>query len=278
MRSLTFVQRKTILGNAEHAGRIWRPTVVLLLCVAVAIVAIAVIPFMRWRPGLIGFLLGMTLTFIALAVLRVSDPIVHGSWAEQWSLESLRKVAGWLVTDNLPFGDVDVDHVVVTPAGVLAVETKYSGRAFNTTVEADRHRRHLDSALAAARKVTSFLRTQKLPDVPEVAAVLMVWGPGKPHPPDGAREDGGVVIVDAANPHVWSHRFSAPRIKLEARREIYKRITDYIAVRHGYEAGKLPALRLEIWRAFRKGIRDDNDQRRALSALKKSLSKRHGAN
>jgi hypothetical protein len=59
MRRRTFVQRKAIIGNAEHAGRIWRPTLVLLLCAATVIVAISVIPFMRWRPLLIGLLLGV---------------------------------------------------------------------------------------------------------------------------------------------------------------------------------------------------------------------------
>jgi hypothetical protein len=277
MKQRTFVQRKAILGNAEHAGRIWRSTLGFLAYVVVLIVAISVLPFIRWQLLLIGFVLGTAVTVIVLAILRVSDPVVHGSWAEQSSLESLRKVPSWLVTENLPFSDVDVDHVVVAPACVLAIETKYRGRVSTGSLAAERHQRELDATLGAARKVSSFLSSCKLSVAPEVTPVLMVWGPGKPDLPNGAREERRVIVVDAANPQVWSHRFAAPRLQQDSRQEIHQAITKYIAVRHGYEANKLPALRLEMWSEFRRGIHEEKERRYALRELKASTSRRHAA-
>jgi len=271
----TFAQRKALLGNAAHAGRTWRLTLGFLFWAIVVITGVALYPRMPWRGPLIGFLFGVTVTFLLIGTMRVADPVVHGSWAEQLSLESLRKVDGWLVTENLPFSDVDVDHVVVTPAGVLAVETKYRGRAFNGSVGADRHRRDLDATLAAARKVTSFLRSRKLAGSTEVVPVLMVWGEATPDLPDGAREEHGVVVVDADNPQVWSHRFAAPRLASDDRQLIHREFTNYLAIRHGYEANKMPALRVEMWQAFRRGMMADRERRLALKQLKASLSRRH---
>jgi hypothetical protein len=87
---------------------------------------------------------------------------VRGLWAEEWSIESLRKVGGWLITANLPFQNVDVDHVAITPSGVLAVESKCRNRPFNGEMERSRHERELANATAAARKVDAFLRSENL--------------------------------------------------------------------------------------------------------------------
>ena len=46
---------------------------------------------------------------IAVSIARSDDPQVRGHLGEQFSVEALRKVRGWLVVDNLPFDRMDVD-------------------------------------------------------------------------------------------------------------------------------------------------------------------------
>jgi hypothetical protein len=117
---------------------------------------------------------------IAVAVARPTDPAVRGQWAEEWSVEALRRVKGWLVTRNLPFERYDVDHVVVTPSTVLAVETKYQGRVSNPGFDRRRHLRELAAAGDAAKKIRFFLRAKQLHQSCSVTPVLIVWGPGRP--------------------------------------------------------------------------------------------------
>jgi hypothetical protein len=51
-----------------------------------------------------------------------------GGLAEQWTSHELKKLrrAGWRLIDRVEFEDMDVDHVLVGPGGVLAIETKWS--------------------------------------------------------------------------------------------------------------------------------------------------------
>lgn len=275
MKQKTFAQRKVLIGNAEHAGRVWRSEAAFLGWVGVAAAAIGLTPLLRWRGFLLGVLIGCTFTLLAVTVMRVGNAQVRGAWAEGWSLESLRKVSGWLVTENLPFHGVDVDHVVVTPAAVLAIETKYHGSGYDTATNLKRHKQDLDATKAAERKINSYLRSLKLPTQVPTHGVLMVWGPGRPRLDSGWREDDGVLVVDADNPELWSHRFAAPVLDLELRREIHRRISEYVRMRHGYQSGTVPPLKREMLAAFRLGSTDEREQRRARKALQKSLSRRH---
>jgi hypothetical protein len=277
MKQKTFAQRKVLIGNAEHAGRMWRSSAAFLGWVTVAVIGIGLVPFLRWRGLLAGVIIGCAFTLLAMAVMRAGNAQVHGAWAERWSLESLRKVSGWLVTENLPFQDVDVDHVAVTPAAVLAIETKYHGPGYDAATNLKRHRRDLDAAQAAERKVSSYLRSLKLPTPVPTSAVLMVWGPGRPRLAGGWREEDRVLVVDADNPELWSHRFAAPLIGGDLRAEIHRRISDYVVVRHGYQSGKIPPLRREMAEAFRSGSRQEREERRARKELQRSLRRRHRA-
>jgi hypothetical protein len=277
VKARSFGQRKMLIGHAEHAGRAARS--IAGFCALILLVALAVefLPFLRWKALLIGFMIGSACTFVIMIVMRVGDPLVHGQWAEQWSHESLRKVDGWLVSENLPFDGVDVDHVVVTPQAVLAVETKFRGRGSSEKLNAARHANQLSDARAAARKVESFLRSRRLHTAVEVVPILMVWGPGKHHVADGAQQESGVWVVDAEDSRLWSHLFAAPLLTLPVRREVHRCLTDYIAVRHGYDGQKLPPIRREMITAFRAGLRYESEQRSARRKLHRSRSKRHAA-
>jgi hypothetical protein len=62
-------------------------------------------------------------------------PMIDGTYhlwaadlAEGWTAADLRKLRkdGWHVVDRVDFGDRDVDHFLVGPSGVNAIDTKYT--------------------------------------------------------------------------------------------------------------------------------------------------------
>ena len=70
----------------------------------------------------------------------------------------------------------NIDHVVVSPRAVLAIETKFVGAGRQWATERNREAA-MDGARSSARSVRSILLSQGVRDVP-VEPVLMVWGPG----------------------------------------------------------------------------------------------------
>src|SRR4051794_30836977 len=125
MKNRRYPQRIAWAGNARHLGLRWRITAELIGGTALVIAFLALWPHMIFRQGAIGFCLGAVAAAIAISIARFDDPQVRGDLAEQWSAEAFGKVRGWMVVNGLSFQDGDLDHVVVTPSGVLAVETKY---------------------------------------------------------------------------------------------------------------------------------------------------------
>ena len=198
----TFSARRVRLLVAYGAGLRWRSIGVLVGEVGVVVAIMALVPGFPFKQLSIGFVLGSITMVVALSVAQVDDPAVHGRWAEQWSVQALRKVKGWLVVDNVPFDGVDVDHVAVTPCGVLAVETKFHNR-LSGDLAVEVHGRDLAAARAGAAKVRLLLRSFKLADV-AVTPVLIVWGAGRPPLPNGYRRDGDVVVLDGRHPAVWT--------------------------------------------------------------------------
>ncbi len=94
----------------------------------------------------------------------------------------------WTVQHRVEFHGFDVDHVVTTPAGVLAVETKWMSR-WDPSWTAQ----HRQQALRGARSVRALLRSKGFPGL-EVRAVLVVWGPASKDLPDEHVLDGVLVL------------------------------------------------------------------------------------
>jgi hypothetical protein len=100
---------------------------------------------------------------------------------ERKVVHALRHV-GWYVADDVVLPHVDVDHVAIGPAGVLAIQTQWTDRT-------DARGKPAARARIAAHQLRKALAVQEL-DVEVVPAVL-TFGPGLTHEP------GGVKVVDA---------------------------------------------------------------------------------
>jgi hypothetical protein len=257
--------RIACINAARGAARRWRTYLVLG---AVVIAVIAAVPAVALQQGYTGLVLGVLAMLVVISLVAQGNPATDPAVAERWSLAPLRKVRGWSVTDNLPFERDDIDHVVVTPAAVLAVETRYHA----TPAAADRLRRDLASAERAAHKVRLFLRAERLRDAAVVVPVLIVWGPGAPDLADGHRSYDGVHLVDGSHPERWMDLFSATKLTTATRRDLHARFQRFAADRAGYDARVLPSLRAEVWRELRSGIATERAQRASRHAGARTLT------
>jgi hypothetical protein len=270
-------RRLAYLDAARRAGRRWRTYLTLVAVGVAAVVAILIFPGLPLRQAGVGLVLGGIGALVIVSMVGMKNPVLDGRFAEQWSLDGLRKVRGWGVVDNLPFEREDVDHVVVAPSAVLAVETKYHARALpGSTVETTRHRRDLDAAERAAHKIRLLLRAENLRDAAVVVPVLIVWGPGAPELPDGHRVDDGVHVIDGNHPELWMELFSVPRLTPTVRRDLFTRFTRYAATQAKHDAQLLPKVRTEMWQEFRGGIAHERATRSARQERARQLRRRHG--
>ena len=108
-----------------------------------------------------GFVAGTLVTswawmvFVTLVIRTY--PVTMGEWGESFTREVLAsRDFGWPFLDDVAMEHRNIDHVVVSPRAVLAIETKFvgAGRQWAT----DRHREAaMDGARSSARSVRSIL-------------------------------------------------------------------------------------------------------------------------
>lgn len=107
-----------------------------------------------------------------------TSQLAMGRDAEKWTSSALRKRGprGSVVIDWIPFGERDVDHVLVGRAGVWAVETKYTDFDINLAGPGERYAMQWSAqAERNARTLRLLLRSSGI-DV-AVAPLVVAWGP-----------------------------------------------------------------------------------------------------
>jgi hypothetical protein len=122
------------------------------------------------------------------------------------SRELLDGVPEWLAVHDLPAGGRTIDHVVVTPLAVLAVETAWWDEAAE-----DEHTRRRELAVRRARDnaraVKDLLAGRDLGfDLP-VWPVVLTWGPGAED-----SQAGLVDVVSGADAGAWAMAYSSGAI------------------------------------------------------------------
>lgn len=276
MSVTTFAGRQAYLANARSIGVRWRGYLGLVALPVVMIAAAFATPPFRWKEFYLGLVVGGLVMLVAVSVAGFDRWQMRGHLAETFSIESLRKVAGWSVIENLPFDGVDVDHVVITPSGVLAVESKYFGAVKDRAFIHERALGARRSAAEAARKVRLLLQSKKLHELVTVTPVLMVWGPGAPDFPEGHRLLDGVYVVQADHPQLWSYLFQAPRVSTADRARVRAAIDEYLKHKRIVDAQRTAPLRSLLWAEFRAGMRTERAAQASRSAQASRLRSRHG--
>ncbi len=155
----------------------------------------------------LGFVVGSGITF------RVSP-----SWGEDDTRQVLRAakqrghIFGWV--DDLPVVGGGVDHLVVTPQGIYALDSTWRSPGIApVTIQRD-----LAAASSAARRAEVALREVRRPA--RVTPVVVVWGADESLG-DAIGVHGGVRFVSGRNLKAWlvSHRHgeaSVDRVSAEA--------------------------------------------------------------
>lgn len=133
-----------------------------------------------FQKGLLVGILGtsaVAMTLVAFLAFGGGMPWYLGAVGEDLTEEVLakaekeRSIWGWVSNVELEAGDID--HAVVAPQGLFALESKYIGGA---TVTERRLDRAADQATRAAGKLRSVARAlgERLP--PTVEPIVVLWG------------------------------------------------------------------------------------------------------
>lgn len=267
--SATFARDRAYLANARAFGRRWRDYFGLAALAAAVLVGVLFVPGVPMRQLLVGIVVGAITMAAVLGGARFETPPTRGYLADTFSLDSLRQVPDWLVIDNLPFDGVDVDHVIVTPAGVLAVESTNHVAGSEATFHRD-----IAAAYRAARTIRLLLRSEGHA-LATVTPVLMVWGPGAHELPKGFRLVDDVYIVDPAHPELWAYRFAAPLMAPAQRTQVHDVLASYAQTRRGHNAMQADTLRSRMWQELKAGVRDEREARAARRLLVQTTRRRH---
>ncbi len=155
-----------------------------------------------------GFLLGAGTAGVGGAltvwVLQVTGtaPAMMGDLAERWTASELRPLArqGWRLVNHVRLRPWDIDHVLVGPGGALAVETKWSARAWVLQPPEERVQRAVRQARENANDLQRWEEFRRA-GAPPVQPVVMLWGSGSgllKTPAGGVLIDGVVVVPGPA--------------------------------------------------------------------------------
>lgn len=173
---------------------------VLVLLVFTSIIGASLIAVSIFVDGYLrGLFHGIAVTTGVFAVWQLF--LVHGGhmfrlsgiWGEDNTRDVLRSakrrglIHGWI--DNLEIEGGDVDHLVVAPWGVAAIDSKWHTDTFDqASIQRDCIR-----ALAATRRASLILRSEGHPT--EIATVVAIWGAQQEQVPEEGLERDGVILV-----------------------------------------------------------------------------------
>jgi len=165
--------------------------------------------------GLSAFLAGaVTASTVWVVVLRLllDSHGARGPSVEDRTRALVDAVPQWLAVHDVPVDGGRIDHVVVTPLAVLAVETVWWGKA-SPAVHEERFEAAIAQAERNARTLKRLLASRDLGFELPVWPVVMTWGPGA-EPTRLGRVD--VVAGEAAFAWVAAYQTGAIDSRLAA--------------------------------------------------------------
>lgn len=192
-------------------GLLW---VVLALALAYCLALFTLLPISRtWRAFWFGFAVASVLAVFAWMVQSLSDSHAWslGKMGEEATAEALsgfrQRRMGWHVVNGLLLGSHgDIDHVLVGPGGVFAIESKWTSSACRieeTKVIGPMGREPVSQSRDAAHKVERMLRHGLQRFDVEVQPVVVLWGSGAPHLDRGWTAVEEVLVCEGRRKKDW---------------------------------------------------------------------------
>lgn len=252
MRNDRSYTRRLLRENFRRFIRVngWRLAWIGILIAGSAVLAALVEP-----PFAGGVITGVMATFyvgvIFFAFLIHTEGLqqLAGAWGEDNTAAELEKARKrglvWGFVNNLEIGNMDIDHVVVAPAGVFAVESKWHFReSRESTLEYNAFQ-----AQRNAEKIASILRSVTVRMPHPVTPIVAVWGRGRHELPSEGRTVSSVLVAPGDELALWLERLQTGRFAQDYAAELLSRLTAFKAEqRLGREP--LPTRR-RAWRSRR---------------------------
>ncbi|MPZ90022.1 MAG: hypothetical protein GEU68_00065 [Actinobacteria bacterium] len=179
----------------------------------------------------------LALLFFGRELFDGTYHLVNALEAEGWTSKDLRRWLGrdWHVVDWISFEFHDVDHVVVGPGGVLAVETKWTDSKLDLRSSRGKTRAHewIQQATNGSRSVQYLLSSfgYRL----RVSPVVVVWGPEISGVP--LESEVPVLRPKEMKSHASVWRNSSSNLSREQIDDIRARLLEYREMREKHELG-----------------------------------------
>ena len=214
------------------ARRSWPRLLGFLAVWAVLTVGLSLIQRTDFLRGLFaGFMVGVLGLFVM--VFLVATGIAQrqmGGAAEQWTAELVDQLdrSRWFVAHDVSFEATNVDHVLVGPRRVYAIETKWTSWQGNP--------RFLQGARSCAergaRKIRGLLASQGLRR--EVVPLVVVWGPGTEAMQPEAVWEQGVGLVAGVHASSWLNKLRSSGRDVARDLSAERAIAGFITARDAY--------------------------------------------
>jgi hypothetical protein len=181
--------------------------------------------FVGLMVGLLGFFLMVFLVAVGVAQRQM------GGTAEQWTAEILEQLdrASWFIAHDVSFDTMNVDHVLVGPRRIYAVETKWTSWHGNPQFLQGARR----SAVRGARRLQSLLASEGLKR--EVTPLVVVWGPGTEAMRAEPLWEDTAGLVAGRHADTWLEKLSASGRDLARDLPAERAIAGFIAARDAYQ-------------------------------------------
>jgi Nuclease-related domain len=150
----------------------------LLLSLLVAVPGVAMVPGGFGRGFVAGGLLVAIIATLWAHVVRATGTgqVMMGDLAEQWTASDLRRLRaqGWRLVNGVRLG-VEIDHVLIGPGGTIAVESKWSGSSWATSIGRARVVSAIEQVRRGARQLR-LLNDLRRCGIEQVGTVVVLWG------------------------------------------------------------------------------------------------------
>lgn len=134
-----------------------------------------------------------------------------GADAEEFTAQELQKLKKHVCIHGLEFDGRDVDHTLIGPSGVFALETKWTSVPLSLDVADERTAKFLDRAWWAAGRIRALVRLAGEVEV-DVRPALVLWGPGIPDLATGHSQINGVQVLIGRSADQWRALFEAAKL------------------------------------------------------------------
>ena len=176
-----------------------------------------------------GTTLMLFLAMVGLVFLVQTEGLSQlvGGWGEdatRTEIDAARKRGHlWGAVHNIEWGGHDLDHLVLAPAGVIAVESKWKRFA----VDPSQLERDALQAQAMADWAQRLLRSKDVGHQLAVRPLVVVWGRGRRAIPEGGTVVEGVSIVRGEELADWLAAHAVGLLGREIAEEVRRRVTGF---------------------------------------------------